>query len=171
METPTFRTGFIISRRGDLFWFLGLPFLAIGVALGCQQWLPAVAMASVALWITAPHHFVTWLRAYGLKEDWERHRGRLIIGPLLLFGLTLSGMAWAPITLVLVITMWDHQHSLMQQHGFARIYDFKAQTSAPSTGQFDLGVIWQPISDCLVLYPVLGARTFPLWCPFISQFR
>lgn len=140
METPTFRTGFIINRGGDFFWFLGLPFLAIGVALACQQWLPAVAIASVSLWITAPHHFATWLRAYGLKEDWQRFKGRLVIGPLVLVGLTLSGMAWAPITLILIITLWDHQHSLMQQHGFARIYDFKARTSAPSTGRFDLAL-------------------------------
>lgn len=149
-----FQTGFIIGRRADLFWFLGLPFTAIAIAMACQQWLPAVAVASVGLWITVPHHFATWLRAYGLKEDWQRHKDRLIFGPLLLAGLTLAGMAWAPITLILVVTLWDHQHSLMQQHGIARIYDFKARTSAPSTGRFDLALNWVLYGNLLLTAPL-----------------
>ena len=137
-----FKTGFIRNGRADSFWFLGLPFLAIAAALACQQWLTAVAVASVSLWITAPHHFATWLRTYGLSEDWNRWTDRLIFGPLLICIAAVAGLTWAPITLMIVVMLWDQQHSLMQQHGFARIYDFKAGTGAGSTGRFDLMLAW-----------------------------
>ena len=52
----TFKTGYILSPRADLVWFLGLPFFAVAVALGFQAWLPYVAVASINLWITIPHH-------------------------------------------------------------------------------------------------------------------
>ena len=133
-----FRTGFIRSALADSFWFLGLPFVAVACALACQQWLTAVAISSISLWITAPHHFATWLRTYGLSEDWQRWHGRLILGPLLIAAAVVAGLTWAPITLLLVVMLWDNQHSLMQQHGFARIYDFKARTGAAATGRFDL---------------------------------
>jgi len=123
-----FKTGFILSARADLLWFLGLPFLAVAVALTSQHYLSAVAMASVSLWITMPHQGATWLRTYGLTEDWQRFRGRLIVAPILLFATAVVGLQWAPITLMIIVMLWDHQHSIMQQHGFARIYDFKAGT-------------------------------------------
>ncbi|MBC8353831.1 MAG: hypothetical protein H8E66_17665 [Planctomycetes bacterium] len=52
--------------------------------------------------------------------------------------MTLLGLKFAPGTTLLLGTLWDHQHSAMQQHGLARIYDFKARTGAPSTGRLDL---------------------------------
>ena len=136
------RTGYILCWRDDLIWFIVLPFVAIAVALASQAWLPAVALASITLCITAPHHFVTWLRTYGIAEERKRWKVRLILGPVVLFALLLAGMHWAPWTLFLAVIMWDHQHSIMQQYGFARIYDFKAGTGAPATGRFDLYLSW-----------------------------
>ena len=69
-----FQTGYILSRRADLVWFLGLPFAAIFMALGAQRWLPFVAVASINLWITVPHHYATWVRTYGMPEDWQRFK-------------------------------------------------------------------------------------------------
>lgn len=149
-----FRTGFILSWRSDVVWFLGLPFLALGAALATKQWLPAVALASVNLWITIPHHYATWVRAYGFADDWQRWRDRLIVGPVVIIGLTMLGLKWAPLTLVLLVMLWDHQHSLMQQHGFARIYDFKAQTGAPSTRRFDLALNWVLFGNLVINAPL-----------------
>jgi hypothetical protein len=133
-----FRRGYILGPRADWIWFLGLPFLSIAFALACHHWLPVMAMASVGLWITIPHHFATWLRTYGLHEDWERWKGPLIIGPIVIMGTTAVGLRMAPQTLLLLTLLWDHQHSVMQQHGLARIYDFKAKSGGPLTGRFDL---------------------------------
>ena len=80
------RVGYIRSFRADLVWFLGLPYIAIAVALTSQQLLPFVALASFNLWITVPHHFATWYRTYGHSEDWQRFRVRLIAGPMVIVG-------------------------------------------------------------------------------------
>ena len=154
-----FQTGYIMSRRADLIWFLGLPFAAVLMALGAQRWLPFVAVASVNLWITVPHHYATWVRTYGMPEDWQRFKERLLVGPLLIVLLTAAGLVWAPITLLLVVMAWDHQHSIMQQHGFSRIYDFKAGTGLSGTGRFDLTLHW-----VLYSYMLLNAPMFRnLW--------
>lgn len=141
-ERPGWRPGWIQTPRQDMAWFVLLPAAAAMVAVGCHHWLPYVALASVNLWVTIPHHCATWVRTFGLAEDWQRWRGRLLLGPVLIVGLAFLGHRWAPTTLLLLVTMWDHQHSIMQQHGFTRIYDFKAGTGTPRTGRFDLAVNW-----------------------------
>jgi len=149
-----FRTGYILSRPADAVWFLALPFVAILIALGAQAWLPFVAVASINLWITVPHHYATWVRSYGMPEEWARFKDRLIIGPIVIVSFAVAGLAWAPITLLLVVTAWDHQHSIMQQHGFARIYDFKAQSGTPTTGRWDLALNWLLYSHMFLNAPM-----------------
>ena len=138
----SWRTGYILSRRADLAWFLILPFVAVLTALGFQRWLPYVAVASISLWITIPHHYANWIRAYGMPDVWARYKEHLIIGPVVVIGFTLAGLNWAPITTLLLVTAWDHQHSIMQQHGFSRIYDVKAKAGLKTTRQYDLGLHW-----------------------------
>jgi len=154
-----FRSGYILSGPADLVWFLTLPFLAVLVALGCQAWLPYVAVASINLWITIPHHYATWVRTYGMPDVWRRFKERLVLGPIVIIVFTMAGLTWAPITLLLLVSAWDHQHSIMQQHGFARIYDFKAGSGLDSTGRFDLTLNW-----VLYLHMFLHAPMFRfLW--------
>jgi hypothetical protein len=159
------RCGYILNRRSDWIWFLGLPFLAIAVALACHRWLPVMALASVGLWITMPHHLATWLRTYGLREDWERWKGPLVVGPAVVLGTTLLGMRVAPQTLLGLTLLWDHQHSLMQQHGLARIYDFKARTGGPTTGRFDLLLNWFLYVNMLITAPLFVR----LWGPWLFE--
>lgn len=134
--------GYIRDPRSDLLWFVALPFIAVAIALFFHSSLSYMAQASVAVWITAPHFYAGWVRGYGLEEDWSRWKPRLIIGPLLLAPTVLFGAAFIPVTLALVLMLWDHQHSVMQQYGFARIYDFKAGSGTPAIGRLDfwLGV-------------------------------
>jgi hypothetical protein len=117
-----FRTGYILDRRADSFWFLGFPFLAIGIALACHEWFPAIALASIGLWITIPHHLATWLRTYGLREDWQRWKGPLIVGPLVVIGTTMVGLRLAPMTLLVLGLLWDHQHSPARRIFFSNTF-------------------------------------------------
>lgn len=151
-----FRTRFILDARQDLIWFLGLPFAAVAFALATQQWLSAVALASVNLWITIPHHFATWLRTYGIFEDRSRWKDRLVIGPVFILVAGLIGLKWAPFTTLMLVILWDHQHSIMQQFGFGRIYDFKAQTGTPYSGRFDLALHWILFGNMLLTSPLFG---------------
>ena len=149
-----FRSGYILDWRADWLWFLGFPFLAIAIALACHEWLPAIALASIALWITIPHHLATWLRTYGLRADWQRWKGPLIVGPLVVMGTTMLGLRVAPMTLLVLGFLWDHQHSLMQQHGLSRIYDFKARAGGPLTRHFDLALHWFLYVNMLITGPL-----------------
>lgn len=160
--------GYIRNPRADLIWFVALPFAAIAVALGFHHWLPYIAAASIAVWVTIPHHYATWIRAYGLEEDWSRWRDRLTLGPLLLVSTVVAGATFAPLTLAIVLMLWDNQHSVMQQHGFARIYDFKAGAGAPSTRRFDLWLTALLYGNMLLTAPlwtelwIAGAYTWNL---------
>lgn len=153
--SSAFAVGYVHNRRADALWFLALPVIALGVALGFHHWLPYIAQASIAVWITVPHHYATWVRTYGMDSDWTRWKTRLIVGPLLLIPTVFFATALLPVSFALVFMLWDHQHSVMQQHGFARIYDFKAGTGAPSTPRIDF---WLQV----VLYVNLLV-TAPLW--------
>jgi hypothetical protein len=154
VTTGAFRIGYILNRRADVVWFLALPFAAVLIALGCQAWLSFAVVASVNLWITVPHHYATWVRSYAMPEEWQRFKDRLILGPVLLITLAAAGLTWAPITLTLIVLAWDHQHSIMQQHGFARIYDFKAGTGLPSTPRVDLALHWVLYSHMILNAPM-----------------
>jgi hypothetical protein len=149
-----FRVGYILSRPADFVWFLALPFAAVLIALGCQAWLSFLVVASVNLWITVPHHYATWVRSYGMPEEWHRFKDRLILGPILLIALAAGGLMWAPITFTLLVLVWDHQHSIMQQYGFARIYDFKAGTGLASTRRVDLALHWVLYSHMILNAPM-----------------
>jgi hypothetical protein len=148
-----FNTGYILSRRSDFIWFVALPFVAIAVALAGQEWFPATAVVSIGLWVTYPHHFATFLRAYGFADERQRWKWQLFLGPVVILLFTMAGLKWAPLTVVLLGTLWDQQHSLMQQYGFTRIYDFKAQTGGPSTGKFDLALNWIIYGNLLLVSP------------------
>ncbi|MBC8355372.1 MAG: hypothetical protein H8E66_25625 [Planctomycetes bacterium] len=141
-ESSLFRVGYVVNPIADLVWYLGLPLVALAFALACQQWLTAMAITSIALLFNAPHNFVTLLRTYGLEEDRHRFRDQLIVGLVLISAFTVVGMKWAPLTILLLSVLWNHQHNLMQLHGFARIYDHKARAGTPMTPRWDLTLNW-----------------------------
>lgn len=161
------QTGYIVDRRQDYIWFVGLPFIAVCFALVSGHYLPGAALAAIALWITIPHHFVTWLRVYGSPSEFARFKERFILGPVLLVGLVYALIQYGPLSLVLIVTLWDHQHSLMQQYGFARVYDFKAKTGAPSTAKFDLAFNWIFFANMLVVSPLFSV----IWVRMLHEWR
>jgi len=161
------QTGYIVDRRQDYIWFVGLPFIAVCFALVSGHYLPGAALAAIALWITIPHHFVTWLRVYGSPSEFARFKERFILGPVLLVGLVYALIQYGPLSLVLIVTLWDHQHSLMQQYGFARVYDFKAKTGAPSTAKFDLAFNWIFFGNMLVVSPLFSV----IWVRMLHEWR
>lgn len=148
--------GYIIDRRQDYIWFIGLPFIAVCFASISGHYMPGAALAAIALWITIPHHFVTWLRIYGSPSEFARFKERFVLSPLLLVAFTYALIQYAPLSLVLIVTLWDHQHSLMQQYGFSRVYDFKAKAGAPSTSKFDLAFNWIFFGNMLVVSPLFS---------------
>ena len=161
-----FQRGYIVGPRSDLCWFLFLPFVAVAAALLAQQHLPVLGLVLVIFAVTVPHHGVTWLRVYGSPAEFGRWRGRLIAGPLLFIPAAFLLLKFAPISLILLVALWDHQHSIMQQYGFGRIYDFKAATGSPATRRFDLYLHWTLFVNLLLVSPVFTiywVRMLHMW--------
>lgn len=166
-EGAVLRPGYIIDRRYDAVWFLSLPFAAVAFALIAQRHLPGGALAAIALWVTVPHHFVTWLRVYGSSDEFDRFRERFIVGPVLMILGTYLLITYAPLSLVLLVTLWDHQHSVMQQYGFSRVYDFKAKAGARVTGRFDLALNWILFVNMLVVSPLFSV----IWVRMLHEWN
>jgi hypothetical protein len=102
-----------------------------------------------------------------MPDVWDRFKDRLIIGPVVIIGFTIMGLQFAPITLLLLVTAWDHQHSIMQQHGLGRIYDFKAGAGLKQTRRYDL------VLHCvLYAFMFLNAPMFKfLWIRELHRMR
>ena len=160
-----FRSACIVDLRTDFIWFLALPFAALAAAFAMQEHLPGESVAAVALWVTVPHHFATWLRVYASPADFNRWRERFILGPFLMVLMAYIAIRYAPLTLVLIVSLWDHQHSLMQQYGFARIYDFKARAGAALTARFDLLFNWILFVNMLVVSPMFSV----IWVRMVHE--
>ena len=152
----TFTNAYIVNRKVDGIWFLALPYVAVAVALLLQDALPGESVAAIALWVTVPHHFATWLRVYGSPAEFGRWRERFVLGPVLMVLMAFVAIRYAPLSLILIVSLWDHQHSLMQQYGFARIYDFKAKAGAAMTGKFDLAFNWIVFVNMLIVSPLFS---------------
>ena len=139
-DSGIFRTDYILTPTGDMIWFLGLPILALTFALISQAWFSTIVIASTALAFDIPHHGATFIRTFGLVDDRRRFWQQMVVGLFAVAGMVYVGLRWAPLTLVFVSTLWNHQHQLMQLHGFSRIYDFKARTGGPKTPEWDLAL-------------------------------
>ena len=149
---------YILDERADWVWFLGLPFAAVALALAGGIFLSDVTAqvgVAMALWITIPHYAATFLRTYGFSDEYRRWEKRVLVFPFAIFAVMYLGMGLWPIALIGLVQLWDHQHSLMQQYGFSRIYDLKAGTGAPSTRRFDFYLNWVLFVNLLL--------TAPLW--------
>lgn len=162
-----FQRGYIIDARHDALWFLSLPFISVALALLAHRYLPGGALVAVTLWITVPHFLITGLRVYGSPAEFTRWRERFILSPILLILFAFALAVYAPLTLVLLVTLWDHQHSLMQQYGFARIYDFKAKTGGPRGGKFDLYFNWVFFFNMLLVSPLFST----VWVRMLHEWR
>ena len=149
-----FQYGYIVSQRSDALWFVTLPFLAFAAAMLAEAQLPAVWAVAVSFVVTVPHQGVTFLRVYASPAELRRWPRRLVAGPLIL----IPAVAWMsqfdPWSLVLILTLWDHQHSIMQQYGFGRIYDFKAGTGGERTPRFDFYLNWVLFVNMLIVSEV-----------------
>ncbi len=165
--TLPFQRGYIIDARHDTLWFLALPFISVALALLAHRYLPGGALVAVTLWITVPHFLITGLRVYGSPAEFTRWRERFILSPILLILFAFALAVYAPLTLVLLVTLWDHQHSLMQQYGFARVYDFKAKTGGPQAAKFDLYFNWVFFVNMLLVSPLFSA----IWVRMLHEWH
>ena len=138
--------------------FIGTPLLAVGVLIPIAQYFPSADFSAFLLsFFTFGHHLPGFLRVYGDRDLFARHRVRFLLAPPLVF-LAALWFSWRDLHgLLFVVFTWDIWHVLMQQYGFLRIYDAKA-------GRADRLGAWADRAVALGWY-----LTFIAWSPHYSH--
>ena len=99
------------------------------------------------------HHLPSFLRTYGDRALFARHRIRLILAPILVFAVTL-GFSMRGLHGMLLISMcWSIWHGMMQHFGFLRIYDLKVRSTGNLTARLDWWITASWFALCLVHSP------------------
>ena len=106
--------------------FIASPLVAIGVLIPIARYFPSADFGAFLLsFFTFGHHLPGFLRAYGDRDLFARHRLRFLVAPPVVF-LAALWFTWRDLHgLLFVVFTWDIWHVLMQQYGFLRIYDAK----------------------------------------------
>jgi tetratricopeptide (TPR) repeat protein len=102
------------------------------------------ALLAFGLVLAMAHYLPGVLRAYGDRALFRRFRLRLILAPLVLFGVT-TWFAYLNLHIVIFLAlMWGQWHWMMQIYGFARIYDAKSDAAARMPARLDqaLCLLW-----------------------------
>ena len=146
-------TGWIISRKDDLLWFIG-SVIASYAFLAANLWLVRVGLpVMIITWIWAlgfdgPHVFGTISRTYADNEE-RRKRARLLYGTLSLFLLgpalvLLDSAARTSIfgpAFFLFASIWAYYHLVKQHYGFMILYKKKNQDLAEIDNLVDRGFL------------------------------
>lgn len=145
MSGTTPPSGWIISRAGDLFFFIGTPLICLGILLLASQTYDS---ADIALFVLAffavGHHLPGLMRAYGERELFARYKARFVITPFLVAALVGWSVFNGYLGFFIFLALWDLWHFFMQHFGFMRIYEIKRRRPTLSSARLDwlLSAAW-----------------------------
>ena len=126
------KQNWVVDPLSDVVFIIAAPLLAFVWALLTLQAFGSEFVWTVFSIFNVAHHMPTFIRIYGDKDLFQRFRWSLILGPVipLSAGLALSYYTLTngyPIQtlflIMMILTIWDPWHFLMQHYGFMRIYD------------------------------------------------
>jgi tetratricopeptide (TPR) repeat protein len=128
-RSPTLRPIWIISPIADLAFIILAPLAILPATWLLVQtvWTPETLFLATFCFASLGHHLPGYLRAYGDRELFARHRWRLIIAPPACLAVAFACLVWWPLrSFELLLMGWSTWHILMQTYGFLRIYDIRA---------------------------------------------
>lgn len=151
---PQAPSPYILSPRIDLLLIVGAVVVCPAILLPMAQltspftvWLTVMTFGAVG------HHLPSFLRTYGDRELFMRYRVRLILAPILFFGLTLAFSLRDLHGMLLISLCWSIWHGMMQHFGFLRIYDSKVRATSRLTARLDWWISFAWFGLVLVYSP------------------
>lgn len=126
MTLPAARPPWIISPAGDLFFFIGTPFLCLLTLLPLRSFFDSQAIAFYALALFATgHHLPGFMRAYGDRGLFATFKEKFIVAPLIVLAVVAYAQFHTLHGLFMMVLLWEIWHLFMQHYGIMRIYDAK----------------------------------------------
>ncbi len=143
------RQNWVVGPASDMLLIIGAPLLAwIWTAFAFQKF-GAEFTLQVFMVFNVAHHFPTFIRIYGDKNLFQRFRWSLLLGPIIPFTIAMFVLSYIivegyPLTnllfIMMILTVWDPWHFLMQHFGFMRIYDRHNQAPRRLAWWMDYGI-------------------------------
>ncbi len=166
----------IINRWLDLLLFVATPLVLIPLVILLEGRLAVAGLyLAVLTFGSVGHHLPGFLRVYGDRDLLRRYRQRFLLAPpvMLVIGLTFAYAGWSGLSVILLL--WGFWHVMMQEYGFARIYDAKVESFARQTIYLDFlmcfcwfgaGIVFSPLRLEQLLqsfYTAGGPLIEPTW--------
>jgi hypothetical protein len=150
----------VISRREDLFWFIGSVSASYLFLVAHSWWgISAVALFWIfSLGFDGPHWYATFSRTWLDREEWVRRAGLFLTCPLLFVLGPICVLAgecrflgtavWKGWFFFLAL-MWAHYHVVRQHYGFMVLYQVKNHDRVPFDRALDRALLamglWVPL--------------------------
>jgi hypothetical protein len=122
----------VLSPGWDLATIIAAPLIWMAVFGLLVPFVGIEALVTFFAVFNVAHHLPTFLRIYGDRDLLRRFRWNILLAPIIPFSFIFLGTFYlllnhrpeAIITyLFIILLLWDPWHFLMQEYGFARIYD------------------------------------------------
>lgn len=137
--------GWIINRGCDAIFFIGTPLLSLVALLIASQYFSSADIAWFVLaFFAVGHHLPGFMRAYGERELFDRHKATFLVSPLVVTAFVAWSVFNGHLGFFIFLALWDLWHFFMQHYGFMRIYDVKRRKPSLLSSRLDwwLTAVW-----------------------------
>lgn len=143
------KQNWVLSPMWDMLLIIAAPVLWFLWAAGFLILFDVATVLSIFFVCNVAHHFPTFIRIYGDRDLLKRFRWSLLLGPVIPFSLAMLAVGFMitngyPVEnvlfLLIILTIWDPWHFLMQHYGFVRIYDRHNQAPRDLASWMDLAI-------------------------------
>ncbi len=139
----------MLSPAWDVLLIIAAPILWFLWAAGFYVLFDAATVLSIFVVCNVAHYFPTFIRIYGDRDLLQRFRWSLLLGPVIPFTAAMLAVAFVVandfsinnvLFLMIILTIWDPWHVLMQHYGFMRIYDRHNLAPRDLAARMDLAI-------------------------------
>ncbi len=109
-----------------MLFFIGIPLLSLAVLLAAANYYASVDIAWFVLaFFAVGHHLPGFMRVYGERELFDRHKAQFLIAPVVIAALVGWSVYNGHLGFFILLALWDMWHFFMRHYGLMRIYEVK----------------------------------------------
>ncbi len=135
----------IINLPCDMLFFIGIPLLSLAALLAAANYYASVDIAWFVLaFFAVGNHLPGFMRVYGERELFDRHKAQFLIAPVVIAALVGWSVYNGHLGFFILLALWHMWHFLMQHYGLMRIYEVKQRKPFNLSSRLDwlLLAVW-----------------------------